>query len=433
MKVLVNLLLLFSISLAFPSLKELEKENQKLSPSELNKTVKDNLKTELKYLNLFMQGYEQIKQNYVVDKPAKELFENALRGMLQKLDPYSTLFTPQELKDFTEDTEGEFGGLGIEITKAKGGGILVITPLEGTPAWKAGIQPGDIIVKVNNVTLGPDITVMKAVHLMRGKPGTKVTIWIKRKGWEKPKPFTLTRAVIKVKSVKYKVLNTKYGKIGYIKVTQFQESTPKEFKKAILDLVNNKYVKGLIIDMRFNPGGLLSSAVSMVDMFVPKNKVVLKIKGKNEYEVYKSTHKPIIPKDIPVVVLVNQATASAAEIFTGNLKDYKLATIVGEKTFGKGCVQNIFPLPYGYAVKLTTAYYYLPKGECIQGRGIKPDIEVKLSKKDKEFLKKLSEEEKKHPEKILEYKKQRENYIDNQLKTAIEVIGKKLKEEGKLE
>ncbi len=429
MRKLIFFGILISLSAAFPNLKDFQKENEKLNPSLLNSTKqKDTLQTELKYLNLFMQGYEKVKNNYVIDKSAKELFENALRGMLQKLDPYSTLFTPQELKDFTVETEGKFGGLGIEITKAKGGGILVITPIEGTPAWKAGIMPGDIIVKVNNITLGPDVSVMKAVHLMRGKPGTKVTIWIKRKGWEKPKPFTITRAIIKIKSVKYRVLNTKYGKIGYIKVTQFQENTPEEFKKALKELFYKDVVKGLIIDMRFNPGGLLSSALSMVDLFIPKNKVIVKVKGKSEYEVYKSEEPSFVPKYIPVVVLVNQATASAAEIFTGSLKDYNRAIVVGEKTFGKGCVQNIFPLPYGYAIKLTTAYYYLPKGECIQGKGIKPDIEIKLSKKDKEFLKRIQEEEEKHPEKILEYKKQKENYIDAQLKKAIEVIGKKLEE-----
>ncbi|HIC87673.1 MAG TPA: S41 family peptidase, partial [Aquificae bacterium] len=154
----------------------------------------------------------------------------------------------------------------------------------------------------------------------------------------------------------------------------------------------------------------------------------VKVKGKAEYEVYKSQEPVFVPKHIPIVILVNQATASAAEIFTGSLKDYNRAIVVGEKTFGKGCVQNIFTLPYGYAVKLTTAYYYLPKGECIQGKGIKPDIEVKLSKKDKEFLKKLKEKEKENPEKILEYKKLRENYVDEQLKKAMEVLDKKLEE-----
>ena len=429
MKKLIFLGILISLSFAFPNLKEFEKENKKLDPSLLNTTKKkDTLQTELKYLNLFMQGYEKVKNNYVVDKSAKELFENALRGMLQKLDPYSTLFTPQELKDFTVETEGKFGGLGIEITKAKGGGILVITPIEGTPAWKAGIMPGDIIVKVDNTTLGPDISVMKAVHLMRGKPGTKVTIWIKRKGWDKPRPFTLTRAIIKIKSVKYKTLNIKDKKIGYIKVSQFQENTPEEFKKALKELLYKEGVKGLIIDMRFNPGGLLSSALSMVDLFIPKDKVIVKVKGKAEYEVYKSQEPVFVPKHIPIVILVNQATASAAEIFTGSLKDYNRAIVVGEKTFGKGCVQNIFSLPYGYAVKLTTAYYYLPKGECIQGKGIKPDIEVKLSKKDKEFLKKIKEKERENPEKILEYKRLRENYVDEQLKKAMEVLDRKLEE-----
>jgi len=429
MKKLIFFGILFSLSFAFPNLKEFEKENKKLDPSLLNTTKKkDTLQTELKYLNLFMQGYEKVKNNYVVDKSAKELFENALRGMLQKLDPYSTLFTPQELKDFTVETEGKFGGLGIEITKAKGGGILVITPIEGTPAWKAGIMPGDIIVKVDNTTLGPDISVMKAVHLMRGKPGTKVTIWIKRKGWDKPRPFTLTRAIIKIKSVKYKTLNIKDKKIGYIKVSQFQENTPEEFKKALKELLYKEGVKGLIIDMRFNPGGLLSSALSMVDLFIPKDKVIVKVKGKAEYEVYKSQEPVFVPKHIPIVILVNQATASAAEIFTGSLKDYNRAIVVGEKTFGKGCVQNIFSLPYGYAVKLTTAYYYLPKGECIQGKGIKPDIEVKLSKKDKEFLKKIKEKERENPEKILEYKRLRENYVDEQLKKAMEVLDRKLEE-----
>ncbi len=376
---------------------------------------------ELKYIRLFMEAYQLVKEKYVEGKNPKELFEGAIKGILSSLDPHCTLFTPDQLKEFQIETTGEFGGLGIQITKTKDGRLLIITPIEDTPAYKAGIKPGDVIVKIDGKNVTPDMTLSEAVKLMRGKPGTKITIWIWRKGWTEPKPFTITRAVIKIKSVKYRLLP---GDIGYIRFTMFQRNSVEEFKKALESLRKDKKLQGIIVDVRNNPGGLLDSAVAISDYFLPKGKLIVYTKGRipESIKKYYSLHKPIIPPNVPVVMLVNGGTASAAEILTGALRYNNRALVVGEKTFGKGSVQTLYPLDMGYAVKITTAKYYMPNHECIDGKGIKPDIEVKLSKEDIETLKKEYKEMEEHPERTEEIRKKQEKRIDNQLRRAIEVI-----------
>ncbi len=376
---------------------------------------------ELKYIRLFMETYQLIKERYVEEKKPKELFEGAIRGMLSSLDPHCTLFTPDQLKEFQIETSGEFGGLGIQITKTKDGKLLIIAPIEDTPAYRAGIKPGDIIVKIDGKEVTPNMTLSEAVKLMRGKPGTKITIWIWRKGWSEPKPFTITRAIIKIKSVKYRLLP---GNIGYIRFTMFQRTSVDEFKKALEALKKDRELQGIIVDVRNNPGGLLDSAVAISDYFLPKGKLIVYTKGRipESIKKYYSLHDPIIPTDIPVVMLVNRGTASAAEILTGALRYNDRAIVVGEKTFGKGSVQTLYPLDMGYAVKITTAKYYMPNHKCIDGKGIEPDIEVKLSQKDIETLKKEFKEMEEHPERTEEIRKKQENRIDNQLKRAIEVI-----------
>jgi carboxyl-terminal processing protease len=298
---------------------------------------------------------------------------------------------------------------------------MIIAPIEGTPAYKAGIKPGDVIVKIDGKKVTPSMTLMEAVKLMRGKPGTKITIWIWRKGWAEPKPFTITRAVIKIKSVKYRILP---GNIGYIRFTIFQRTSVDEFKKALEALKKHKGLQGIIVDLRNNPGGLLDSAVAISDFFLPKGDLIVYTKGRIPESVksYYSLHNPVIPTDIPVVMLVNGGTASAAEILTGALRYNDRAVVVGEKTFGKGSVQTLYPLDMGYAIKITTAKYYMPNHQCIDGKGIKPDIEVKLSKEDIEFFKKEAKEVEAHPEKTEEVRKQQEKWIDAQLKRAMEVI-----------
>ncbi|ADY74140.1 carboxyl-terminal protease [Desulfurobacterium thermolithotrophum DSM 11699] len=376
---------------------------------------------EVKYIRLFTEVYQLVKDRYVEPVTPKKLFEGAIQGMLGKLDPHSTLFTPDKLKEFEVETQGEFGGLGIQITKTKDGKLMIIAPIEDTPAYKAGIKAGDVIVKIEKKEVTPDMTLMEAVKLMRGKPGTKITIWIWRKGWSEPKPFTITRAIIKIQSVKYRMLK---GDIGYIRFTMFQKNSVEEFKKALQELVKDKKLKGVIVDVRNNPGGLLDSAVSISDYFLPKGALIVYTKGRipDSIKRFYSTNDPILPLGIPVVMLVNGGTASAAEILTGALRYNDRAIVVGEKTFGKGSVQTLYPLEMGYAVKITTAKYYMPNNECIDGKGIEPDIEVKLSKEDIEQLKEDAKEIEEHPEKTEEIRKEREKRIDNQLRRAIEVI-----------
>jgi len=376
---------------------------------------------EIKYIRLFMEAYQLVKDKYVEPKSPKVLFEGAIEGMLSKLDPHCTLFTPDQLKEFQVETSGEFGGLGIQITKTKDGRLLVITPIEDTPAYRAGIKPGDVIVKIDGKKVTPSMTLMEAVKLMRGKPGTKITIWIWRKGWNEPKPFTITRAVIKIKSVKYRILK---DNIGYIRFTMFQQNSIDEFKKALEALRKDKELQGIIVDVRNNPGGLLDSAVAISDYFLPKGDLIVYTKGRipESIKKYYSLHDPLIPLNIPVVMLVNGGTASAAEILTGALRYNDRAIVVGEKTFGKGSVQTLYPLEMGYAVKITTAKYYMPNHKCIDGKGIEPDIKVKLSQEDIKVLKKEFKEMEEHPERTEEIRKEQEKRIDNQMKRAIEVI-----------
>ncbi|RUM42874.1 MAG: S41 family peptidase [Desulfurobacterium sp.] len=389
----------------------------------LSAAMKGDVKggNELSFVRLFTEVYQLVREKYVEPVTPKKLFEGAIQGMLSKLDPHSTLFTPDKFKEFQVETQGEFGGLGIQITKTKDGRLLIIAPIEDTPAYRAGLKAGDVIVKIEDKKVTPDMSLMEAVKLMRGKPGTKITIWVWRKGWPEPKPFTITRAVIKIKSVKYRILE---GDIGYIRFTMFQRNAVDEFKRALENLLKDKKLQGIIVDVRNNPGGLLDAAVAISDYFLPKGKLIVYTKGRIPESVRKfySTHDPVVPVDIPIVMLVNSGTASAAEILTGALRYNDRAIVVGEKTFGKGSVQTLYPLEMGYAVKITTAKYYMPNNECIDGKGITPDIVVKLSKEDVERLKKEFKEMEEHPEKTEEIRKEREKRIDNQMKRAIEVI-----------
>ncbi|AAC06952.1 S41 family peptidase [Aquifex aeolicus] len=379
----------------------------------------ENKKEEDKYfyLKLFTEALKIVEREYVEPVPIKKLIYGAIDGMVSSLDPFSDFFTPEEYKEFLSETEGEFGGVGIEITMENGRPV-VVSPIEGTPAWKAGIRPGDIIIAVD----GEDtfnMSLMEVVKKIRGKPGTKVKLTILRKGEGKPIEVTLVRARIKVPSVKY----TNYKGIGYIKISQFTSGTSKSLEKAILEL-ENQNVKGFIIDLRNNPGGLLSEAVDVGDLFIPKGKLIVYTKGrKGELHRYFAEREPIT-QGLPVVLLVNKGSASASEIVAGALQDYHIATLVGEKTFGKASVQNLIPLSDGSAMKLTIAYYYTPKGRLIHKKGIKPDVEVKM---DEETWKKLFETIRKmrfegHMEKVILLPD-----IDVQLRKAIEILEKKAK------
>lgn len=335
-----------------------------------------------KYLKLFSQVLKLIQDNYVTEINPKDLIYGAINGMLNSLDPYSALMKPEEYKELEIETKGSFTGIGIEIT-IKDDVLTVVAPIEDTPAWKAGIKPGDKILKIDD-KLTKGMSLLEAVKLLRGPKGTKVTITILRD--EKDiKEITLIRDVIPIKSVKTKILEPGYA---YVRITSFQEKTPEELAEALKNLENQTSIKGIILDLRYNPGGLLSSAIEVADEFLEDGTIV-SVKGKNKETQMEFKAKPNLPQkkhSYPIVILINHGTASAAEIVTGALKDNKRALVLGEKSFGKGLVQTVIPLEDDYAVKLTTAYYYTPNGICIDKIGITPDIEIpeiEISKKEK--------------------------------------------------
>ena len=371
------------------------------------KTEKDQSK-DIELLGLYTHVFKIVKDYYVEPIDSKKLIYGSLRGMMNSLDPFSAFFTPDEFKEFTTETQGEFGGIGIEITM-ENHKLIIVAPIEDTPAWKAGLKAGDIILEIDGKPV-EKMTLMQAVKLMRGKPGTKVVLTIWRKGEEKPFKVTITRAVIHVKSVKTKELK---DNIGYIRLTQFQENSAEEFEKA-LEKFKNK--KGIIIDLRNNPGGLLTSAVTIADMLLPKGALIVYTKGRTprSNEEYYSESDPVIPKDLPIVVLVNKGSASASEILTGALRDNNRALTVGDTTFGKASVQTLIPLPDGSGIKLTTAHYYTPSGKLIMYKGITPDIVVHVSEKE-EIERLKAERDAKLKGKEIKIK-------DPQLETAINAI-----------
>ncbi len=382
----------------------------------VSKTV--SKEDEYSYLKLFSDVLKIVKENYVKEPNIKDLIYGAISGMVSSLDPFSAFFPPDKYREFMQETEGEFGGIGIEISMDKGRPI-VVAPIEGTPAYRAGLRAGDVIIAVDGEdTFGKSL--LEIVRKIRGKPGTKVILTIMRKGAEKPFKVEITRAIIRIESVKW----TKYEDIGYVKIIQFQHNTALDFKKAVRDLLAQG-VKGFIIDLRNNPGGLLSEAVKVSDVFLPEGKLVVYTKGRGgEEDKYYSKEPPLVPEDMPVVVLINKGSASASEIVTGALKDHGRATIVGEKSFGKASVQNIIPLEDGSALKLTVAYYYTPNGNLIHKKGIIPDVKVSM---DEETWERLAETIRRlriegNGQKVILLPD-----IDVQLRKAIEVLNASLK------
>lgn len=328
----------------------------------------------------FSNALAEIKRYYVKPVSDKELFDYAIRGMLSGLDPHSSYLNEDEYKELQTSTDGKFGGLGIEVTM-EDGVVKVVTPLVDTPAFLAGIKPGDFIVKLGTKAV-QGLSLKDAVNLMRGAPGSKIELTILRKGQTKPLTFTLTREQIQIKSVKSELLDNKYG---YVRLAQFQAQTFTDMVAAIDKLIktaDGKKLKGMILDLRNNPGGLLDSAIQVSDAFLDKNS-----QGKQEMIVFTQGRLPgskftamAHPGDIidhaPMVVLINNGSASAAEIVAGALKDNSRAIILGTRSFGKGSVQTVLPLDSTRAIKLTTALYYTPSGTSIQAKGITPDIVV---------------------------------------------------------
>ncbi|MBB4863025.1 carboxyl-terminal processing protease [Pseudomonas nitritireducens] len=331
-------------------------------------------------LRTFAEVLDRVKAAYVEPVDDKTLLENAIKGMLSNLDPHSAYLGPEEFAELQESTSGEFGGLGIEVG-SEDGFVKVISPIDDTPAASAGIQPGDLIVKIDGKpTKGQSMN--EAVDSMRGKAGSPITLTIVR-GGGKPFDVTLKRAIIKVKSVRSQMLEPGYG---YLRITQFQVNTGEETVKALAKLRNDNKgkLKGLVLDLRNNPGGVLQSAVEVADAFLTKGLIVY-TKGRIPNSELRFSADPADPSDgVPLVVLINGGSASAAEIVAGALQDQKRAILMGTDSFGKGSVQTVLPLNNDRALKLTTALYYTPNGRSIQAQGITPDIEVERAKVTRE-------------------------------------------------
>ncbi|MFG5863887.1 S41 family peptidase [Metapseudomonas sp. CR1201] len=331
-------------------------------------------------LRTFAEVLDRIKSAYVEPVDDKTLLENAIKGMLSNLDPHSAYLEPEDFQELQESTSGEFGGLGIEVG-AEDGFIKVVSPIDDTPASRAGIQPGDLIVKIDGQpTKG--ISLMDAVDKMRGKAGSKITLTLVRDGG-RPFDVELVRAAIKVKSVKSQLLEKGYG---YLRITQFQVNTGEEVGKALAKLRkdNNARLSGLVLDLRNNPGGVLQSAVEVSDHFLKKGLIVY-TKGRIANSELRFSADPADASEgVPLVVLINGGSASAAEIVAGALQDHKRGVVMGTDSFGKGSVQTVLPLNNDRALKLTTALYYTPNGRSIQAQGIVPDIEVARAKVTRE-------------------------------------------------
>ena len=323
-------------------------------------------------LQIFSDVLDIVKENYVQEVESEELVEGAISGMLRTLDPHSSYLNPDAYRELQVETKGSFGGIGIEIT-IRDGVLTVVSPLEGTPAYELGIQAGDQILRVDGEPT-KEMTLMEAVKKMRGPKGTNVVLTIMREAFTKPQDFVITRATIAIKSVRSKTLEPGYG---YIRLSQFQSSTARDLRKELSELEKeNQSLKGLILDMRNNPGGLLDQAVKVSDEFLNEGLIVYTGGRLKSQDMRFEAHVNARPHSYPIVVLVNEGSASAAEIVAGALQDHKRAVVVGVKTFGKGSVQTVMPLRNGAALRLTTALYYTPSGRSIQAKGIDPDIVV---------------------------------------------------------
>lgn len=322
-------------------------------------------------LRTFSDVFGRIKNDYVESVEDKELLENAIRGMLTGLDPHSAYLDIDQFKELQVGTTGQFGGLGIEVGM-ENGFVKVIAPIDDTPAQRAGVQAGDLVIRLDDTPV-KGMTLNEAVKIMRGKPGTDIELTIVREGVDKPLQVTITRDIIKVKSVKSRTLEPGYG---YLRVSQFQSKTADYLSDAVDDLKkeNDNALKGLVLDLRNNPGGVLNGAVAVSDAFLTKGLIVYTEGRIDDSRLRFNATPDDVVDGAPIVVLVNQGSASASEIVAGALQDHKRAIVIGSKTFGKGSVQTILPLSGGTALKLTTARYYTPSGRSIQAEGITPDI-----------------------------------------------------------
>ena len=344
-----------------------------------NTSYSENTNKLYEKIDLFSEVLEKINQEYVEEIDQSEVMDSAINGILQSLDPYSGYMSPEIFKETQIETSGEFGGLGIEVSM-EAGVVKIITPIDDTPASKAGVKAGDYIVRINGEQVQGK-TLMEAVNLMRGPVGTSIEITIRRKGLKKAKIFKITREIIEIKSV---VSELKDKKVGYLRLRSFNENSDTQLKKEISKLEKNEKLVGYILDLRNNPGGLLSQAVKISDFFLDDGEIV-STKGRKSRENRKFfARKGDRINGKPLIVLVNRGSASASEIVAGALQDQKRAVLLGETTYGKGSVQSIIPLKNRGAIRLTISKYYLPSGKSISDIGVSPDI--KVEEKEKDFL-----------------------------------------------
>ncbi len=337
------------------------------APPEVSPEERDELYRRLRVL---AEAMDLVQRTYVEPINAEDLVYGAVEGIVSRLDPHSSFLTPDMFQEMQVETQGAFGGLGIEVT-VRDGKLIVVSPIEDTPADRAGIRAGDVIVMIEGEpTQGMDL--MEAVKRMRGPKGTSITIHVLREGWDKPRAFTIVRDVIRIKSVKWR----RIGDVGVVRITQFQQATHKEVRSALEALGSEGDLSGLVLDLRNNPGGLLDQAVKVADLFLREGTVVSTRGRDPDQEVIYTARDDGDEPDLPLVVLVNVGTASASEIVAGALQDHRRGLILGERTFGKGSVQTILSLSDGSGLRITTALYYTPSGRTIQARGIVPDIVV---------------------------------------------------------
>ncbi|OGI48896.1 MAG: peptidase S41 [Candidatus Muproteobacteria bacterium RIFCSPHIGHO2_12_FULL_60_33] len=333
-------------------------------------------------LRTFTEVFSRIKADYVEPVEDKKLLEDAVQGMLAGLDPHSAYLDSESFRDMRVETEGQFGGLGIEVTM-ENGFVKVVSPIEDTPAARGGVKPGDLVIRLDDKAV-KGMTLTEAVRVMRGKPGTDITLTIVREGATKPLKITLTRAIIKIQSVKSRMLEPGFG---YVRITQFQAGTDKGLADIIkkLEAENKGALRGMVLDLRNNPGGVLNAAVGVSDAFLDKGLIVYTEGRVADSKMKLSATPGDLLNGTPIVVLINGGSASASEIVAGALQDHKRAVIMGTKSFGKGSVQTIVPISNGAALKITTARYFTPNGRSIQALGIVPDIvteEAKLTKSE---------------------------------------------------
>lgn len=385
-------------------------------------------------LKRFSQILDMVESNYVQPVTRKDLIENSIKGMIEQLDPHSAYLTPKDYTDMQEETSGKFSGIGIQI-EMKQGRLTVVSPIEDTPAFKAGLKPEDLILEVNGEST-QDMTLMDAVTRIRGKKGTKVNLLILHKDSNKPVEVSIVRGTIPIISVKTQSLEDGYL---YLRLTGFKESTTKNMREKLDEYQKDHELKGIVLDLRNNPGGLLGQAISVTDTFIEKGTIVY-IQGKseksrNDFFASKSANEV----KVPLVVLINAGSASASEIVAGALQDHKRALIVGERSFGKGSVQTIIPMTDGSAIKLTTSLYYTPKGRSIQAKGIEPDIRIpfvappeddeidsiraRMTVREKDLNRHLENGDKSKKEKDEDAEKAKERLAqDNQLRMALELV-----------